>query len=399
MHKLKVLIFMKKSDLRPAGGPAGFCYNIHQEILKQNIDEIVFLPADEKRNVDRVNFYRNIEKHLPKWLNAAQIAYRRKNGYQKMIKNPALYNLNFDDYDAIHFHSTISLFKFRRDIENYRGKIILTTHSPVPQHQEIFSELPTKTEKKIYNNFYSKLDQIDEFAFKRADYIVFPCADAEESYLNNWRRYREIHDYLNENGKLIYIPTGIEPKVVRQSRQEVCAKYSLREDRFIVSYVGRHNKIKGYDLLQQIATNLWHRGNDFSFLICGKESPIRGLNDLRWIEIGWTNDSQSIIAASDVFVLPNRETYFDIIMLEVLSCGRIVVASRTGGNKYFEKIKAKGIFLYDTVEEATTIIEKIATMNIIEKRKLEESNRELFYENFTTDKYIKKYLDFLSSII
>lgn len=69
-----------------------------------------------------------------------------------------------------------------------------------------------------------------------------------------------------------------------------------------------------------------------------------GLKDSRWKEVGWTNDSQSIIAASDVFVLPNRETYFDIIMLEVLSCGKIVIASRTGGNKYFEKIGAKGVF-------------------------------------------------------
>lgn len=395
---MKVLIFMKESDLRPAGGPAGFCYNIYQEIMKQKIDDIVFLPADEKKKIERIEHYRGIVKRLPKWVNFMQIAYRRKRDYQKMIESPALHDMNFDDYDAIHFHSTISLYKFRRDIEDYKGKIILTTHSPVPQHQEIYSELPTKTEKRIYKDFYSKLNQIDEFAFKRADYVVFPCEDAEESYFNNWDKYSEIHNYLRENEKLVYIPTGIEPKPVLRSRQEVCQEYSLNKERFIVSYVGRHNEVKGYDLLQQIATNLWKRGNDFSFVICGKESPLCGLRDQRWIEVGWTNDSQSVIAASDVFVLPNRETYFDIIMLEVLSCGKIVIASRTGGNRYFEKIGAEGIFLYDTVEQATAIIEKIAAMDVNEKKRLEDSNRELFFECFTTDKYVKKYLDFLNSV-
>ena len=395
---MKVLIFMKESDLRPAGGPAGFCYNIYQEVLKQKIDDIVFLPADEKNVVERIALYRQITKHLPKWVNTMQIAYRRKQNYQKMIKTPTLHNIDFNAYDVIHFHSTISLYKYRKDLEKYEGKIVLTTHSPIPQHQEIYAELPTETEKRIYRKFYLQLNQIDEYAFMKADYVVFPCADAEESYLNNWDKYKEIHNSLTENGKLIYIPTGIEPKPVLRNRQVVCNEYSLNKENFIVSYVGRHNEVKGYDLLQKIATNLWSRGNDYTFLICGKESPLCGLKDQRWNEVGWTNDSQSIIAASDVFVLPNRETYFDIIMLEVLSCGKIVVASRTGGNKYFEKIGAEGVFLYDTVEEATEIIERVAAMDVHEKKRLEESNRELFFERFTTDKYVSEYLNFVNSI-
>ena len=274
----------------------------------------------------------------------------------------------------------------------------MTTHSPVPQHQEIYEELPTELEKRFYRRFYSTLEQMDEYAFKRADYVIFPCPDAEESYLKHWEKYQKIHDDLKFNKKLIYIPTGIVPKRVICSREKVCMDYSLNENDFIISYAGRHNQVKGYDLLQQIAVMLWNRKNNFQFIICGKENPILGLKDSRWKEVGWTNDSQSIIAASDVFVLPNRETYFDIIMLEVLSCGKIVIASRTGGNKYFEKIGAKGVFLYDTVEEATKLIEKIAAMSTEEKKKLEISNKKIFEECFTIDKYVDKYLKFLNSI-
>lgn len=395
---MKVLIFMKESDLRPAGGPAGFCYNIFQEVKRSNIEDIVFLPSDGNKKIKQVNFYRKIIKYFPKWFNSAQIAYRRKRDYQKMIDNPEIYDIDFSSYDAIHFHSTIALFKYRKNLESYKGKIILTTHSPVPQHLEVYAELPTKLEKKLYKKFYSTLDQIDEYAFKKSDYVIFPCEDAEESYSKNWEKYRSIHNDLVQNGKLVYIPTGIVPKKIVRSRKEIYKEYLLKNGEFLISYVGRHNAVKGYDLLQQMAGKLWEKHKDFHFVICGKESPMKGLNDERWTEIGWTNDSQSVIAASDLFVLPNRETYFDIIMLEVLSCGKIVVASRTGGNKYFEKIGVKGVFLYDTIEEATKIIEKISNMTVEEREKLELSNREAFNARFTVDKYVDTYLKFLYSI-
>lgn len=395
---MKVLIFMKESDLRPAGGPAGFCYNIFQEVRRNNIEEIVFLPSDDNKKIKQINFYHKIIKHFPKWLNSLQIAYRRKRAYQKMIDNPEIYNIDFSDYDAIHFHSTISLFKYRRNLECYNGKIILTTHSPVPQHLEVYEELPTQLEKKIYKKFYSTLDQIDKYAFEKADYVIFPCEEAEESYIKNWAQYQSIHNNLVQNGKLVYIPTGIIPKKIMCSREEIYKKYLFKECDLLISYVGRHNEVKGYDLLQQMAGQLWKTHRNFRFVICGKESPMKGLSDERWTEIGWTNDSQSVIAASDVFVLPNRETYFDIIMLEVLSCGKLVIASRTGGNKYFEKIGVKGVFLYDKVEEAIGIIERISNMTVEERRKLEQNNKEVFNTYFTADKYVNTYVKFLYSI-
>lgn len=395
---MNALIFMKENDLRPTGGPSGFCYNIFREIKRKNIGGIEFLPADDAKHAMQVSIYRKITNFLPKWVNAVQIAYRRKKDYQTMIKTPVCHGIDFSRYDAIHFHSTIALYKYRKDLENYSGKVLLTTHSPVPQHMEIYMELPTEVEKKIYKNFYAHLDVIDEYAFNRADYVVFPCEEAEESYLKNWKKYAEIRTKLKSEGKLVYIPTGIEPKKVQKDREQICSELSLNKESFIISYAGRHNQVKGYDLLQKLAMDLWNRGNEFPFIICGRESPIQGLRDKRWNEVGWTNDTQSYIAASDAFVLPNRETYFDIIMLEVLSCGKIVVASKTGGNKYFDKIGAKGVFLYETTDEAVRIIESISAMSRQKREQLEDSNRELFNRLFTTDKYVVKYQDFLNTI-
>lgn len=395
---MNTLIFMRESDLKPSGGPAGFCYSIMQEVKKQKIDRIEFLPNINEEQAKQVALYRKVTSKLPKWINAAQIAYRRKKDYERMIKSPVKHDVDLDKYGAVHFHSTISLYKFRKDLETYSGKVILTTHCPVPAHQEVFAELPTKFEKKFYRKFYSSLDQIDEFSFQRADYIIYPCEDAEESYFKNWEKYASLHDKLKEQGKLIYIPTGIEPKKVIKNRKQICEELGLQQDEIIVSYAGRHNEVKGYDLLQKIAQNLWNQGKNYQFIICGNQAPLKGLDDARWHEIGWTNDSQSYVSASDVFVLPNRETYFDIVMLEVISCGKIVIASRTGGNKYFERIGADGILLYDTLNEAADLVKRIAEMSKEQRLNLEESNRRIFRKYFTTDKYVSKYLSFLDSI-
>lgn len=117
--------------------------------------------------------------------------------------------------------------------------------------------------------------------------------------------------------------------------------------------------------------------------IAGREGPLTRLENPSWIEIGFTKDPYSLISAGDVFVLPNNETYFDLVMIEVLSLGKIVIASRTGGNKYYEKAGAKGVFLYDTLAEAEELVDKVKAMSKEERKKLEKENR-CFYEKYLT---------------
>lgn len=46
----------------------------------------------------------------------------------------------------------------------------------------------------------------------------------------------------------------------------------------------------------------------------------------------------------DVFVLPNRQTYYDLILLEVMRAGKPVLLTTTGGNKHFLGYKDTGLF-------------------------------------------------------
>ena len=130
---------------------------------------------------------------------------------------------------------------------------------------------------------------------------------------------------------------------------------------------------------------------------CGKEEPMKGLKNKNWIEIGWTKDADSYINMSDIFVLPNRETYFDLVLLEVMSIGKIVIASRTGGNKYFEKYDS-GIFLYETEDEFIELVTKIKKMNEEERKIYGEKNRQIYREFYNAQEFYLRYISNIKQI-
>ncbi|EID84148.1 Glycosyltransferase [Treponema sp. JC4] len=254
--------------------------------------------------------------------------------------------VNIDDYDLIHFHDTYSIYTLRKSLENYKGKIALTSHSPQPLHQE-FIENSTKIERKLLRKTYSELYKIDEYAFNRADYIVFPTKYSDEPYINRWEGYREFKK--TNQFKYRYFLTGTLKPQIRKSKLEIREKYNIPEDAFVLSFVGRHSAIKGYDDLIKYCEKFCS-GNTY-VLVAGAQGNIVYPKNDHWVEIGWTNDPYSIMNAADVFVLPNKETYFDLVLLEVLSIGTIALVSNTGGNKYFDSDKYPGVVLYDNEQD------------------------------------------------
>ena len=392
---MKVLIFMDKTKLAPTGGPVGYCYNIKEYIDCYGSDvEIHFLneseeskPASNKKGLKAI-LLKFLNKHARWFMN-----YRFYNG----IINKNQHAVKIDDinsYDFIHFHTTLDLYRERKELDGYTGKVIITSHSPIPSHMEIESDVLSKGEKKVFKKLYHNLSQIDEYAFKRADYIFFPCKEAEESYGEKWPKYLEMSNELQDKKR--YILSGINACSYKHDRQAIRSQLNIPQDAFVVNYVGRHNTTKGYDLLKEMGEKLLVDDNKY-VVVCGKESPLTRLQNAHWIEIGWTTDAHSYTNASDVFVLPNRDTYFDLIFLEVLSLGKIIVASRTGGNKIF-KGKSNGIFLYDTTDEAIDIINNIKKLSSEKKESLERENKALFEKEFTTRVFVENYTKLLKEL-
>ncbi len=382
---MKALIFMQEDKLTPRGGPFAVGYYLNEERRACGDTCIEFLPPSQPQDqapTKRRGRLRSLFSRM-----ASTFAY--------LYKAPPENTFDFSPYDIVHFHETSELYKQRGNLKNYRGTVILTSHCPVPYHRERYLGF-SRAEKVLYRAMYSRLKGVDRYAFSRADYIFFPCQEAEEPYADTWPEFSTIADTKRDAFR--YVLTGIPPAKAAKTRAQVCEMCGIDEGRFIVSYVGRHNKVKGYARLLRIGEQVLSQHPDVQFLVAGKETPLHGLQHERWHEVGWTTDPHSYIAASDVFVLPNEATYFDIVMLEVLSLGCIVVASRTGGNKYFEKNGVEGIFLFDTEEEAVAHIAAIKAMTPEQRAALGAKNKAYYEAHLTSGAMYRAYVQQLTTI-
>lgn len=386
---MKVLIYAFKSQLAPIGGPLGYLYNLKQEIDKNHDASIEFIQEDFKYE----SWKRKIRDIRCTKLRTILIRLKNIYKYWLLVYGRKHYaQINLSNYDAVHFHSSLDMYSVRDSLSEYTGKVIFTSHSPTLLSFEIWDK--SSWLEKLFLRIFRKLKQMDTYAFNRADYFIFPCPEAEEPYYHAWKEYADFKKEHQE--KYRYLLTGIRPCKVKDNRENICKKYNIPLDSFIFCYVGRHNSIKGYDLLKEYAKEFLCQHHNVYFLIAGKEEPYQRLKNERWIEVGWTNDPHSLIAASDAFILPNRETYFDLILLEVLSLGKIVIASSTGGNKHFTNIES--VFLYNSKHEALNIMDNISKMSLAKRKNLEIISKNTFVNNYTCEIFYDNYKHILNSI-
>jgi glycosyltransferase involved in cell wall biosynthesis len=388
----KVLIFMRIDMLKPTGGPVGYLFNVHKALAKHNINNINFIQPLHYNNINIIK--KLIKMIIPKKIKKLIINYKLVNS---IYYNNTDINYNFNEYDAVHFHTTNALFMNRFNLKNYNGKVILMSHSPKPAHMEIIEDQLSRFEKLYYGKKLKSIKKIDKFAFSRADYIIFPCHEAKEPYEKNWTYFLEIEN--NNIEKFKYLPTGCNKCYAKLTEKEIRETYKIPYDAFVICYIGRHNETKGFDVLKKLGEAIINKNENIYFLIAGNEGPIKKLNHERWIEVGWTNDPHSLINACNLFLLPNKETYFDLILLEVLSLGKLLLISDTGGNKYYKKFDEKGIYYFNNINEALKLIYDIKNLEPEYVRNLELSNLKLFDEYFTMDVFLENYISLLDNII
>lgn len=388
---MKLLVW-NTYDLGPKGGPAGYLYNIKQHSGQAgfNIDFLSDLELEFK--------YR---KTNDRWTNLLVRVLMKIDPSQKkkfldsyvVTKQEIACDISvLSEYDAIHFHTTYELFQARRLLRAYRGKIILQSHSPKPFLYEVMEDRFGISAPHPYA-VMRYLTQIDRFAFKRADTIVFPCRESMDSYVS---RYRFILRFLK---KTVFLPTPYE--TANTAGIDIKKELQLPEDSFLVLYAGRHNYVKGYDLIKKAAEEIFklNVSPPIHFLIAGQESPLIGLQNISWHELGWRSDIGAIMKSSDCMVLLNRETYFDLILLEALAHSLPVILSKTGGNKYFAKYSSPGLLFCEL--NGHTLANMIIALSKRGKSELKEygnRNREVIDEYFTWGEFFRTYKAIITGV-
>lgn len=379
-------IAFKKSNLRPVGGPAGYLYNLNYGLERIGDTSVRFMAGEDAPKINA-----SVKSRVPMLLREVNryLYYKRELSTQIVLDDSLL------ACSTLHFHSTMDLYRARNQLKGYKGKVLLTSHSPVVTYLQIL-DLFSPNRRKYLKDLMAELAEVDRFAFSLADYIIFPCAEAEECYFNTWDEYPNIR----EQSKIKYLPTGLKQVSPLRKKCSTRSELGIPPEAFVISFVGRHNEVKGYDVLVDLANRL--RGySDVWFLVAGVEGPMYQPNYPRWVEVGWTNDPHSIISASDVFVLPNRETYFDLVFLEVLCLGIPIIASKTGGNKYFGSIdqgRPSGISLYEDVDELESAVVSLYESDSAYRRNCGEANRALYERSFSAEVFASEYLQLVEGL-
>lgn len=391
---MKVLEYMAYNTLKPTGGPRGYLYNLDKG-LKDIADdevEICYLP-DNSKEKHKASFNR-----LPYFIKQIYFDYVMLNRARQLLDNSAGHYsiIDLNQYDMIHFHSSLTLLAVRDSLKTYNGIVLLTNHSPKPQYREWIEDVISIKEYKRHATIYNQLSELEAKSYDLANYIVFPCVEAEEPCINKWDLYPKVREKNSHKYKYVLTGTGLPLKTL--CREEVCQKYNIPIDAFIINYVGRHNTTKGYDLLLKIGEKVLEKHQNVYFLIAGQEGPLYGLKHERWIEVGWINDPGTYYSSSDIFILPNKETYFDLVMLEALASETVILASKTGGNKYFEKYNSNGILLYSDIDNAVTKLDMLLNLGHEKLKELAKSNTEVYQNQFTIRKFAEGYLSLWKSL-
>lgn len=119
------------------------------------------------------------------------------------------------------------------------------------------------------------------------------------------------------------------------------AELGLPADAVVVGSVGNIRAAKGYDVLLRAAALLNPSNRGIHFVVAGH--PRKGLYEsllaLRadlGVEsavhfLGFRDDAASVLAASDVFLLPSTSEGFSISTIEAMASGVPVIATRSGG--------------------------------------------------------------------
>jgi len=124
------------------------------------------------------------------------------------------------------------------------------------------------------------------------------------------------------------------PKKRREKRE----KLNIREEEFLVGYVGRLSYEKGLKYLIEAASTLNELGIPIKVLIIGKgpqKDELRSLVKDKGIEhkflfVGFQSDIEDWMPALDVFILPSLTEGTPMALLEAMSFGVPVIASRVG---------------------------------------------------------------------
>lgn len=389
------------SLVRPGGGPPGYLFNLKQGLEKSSVDTIrVFgLSYNDDRTftggsapVSRNSLKYWALRAIPRSISKHYYSFKTRQVWKRAFSCPASLDLTGQS-ELIVFHSSLLASQaLHAGALSPSSRFLVMPHAPTDMATEIVANLAgargfSPSQLTSLRNDLAKLEiQVYESAMG----LVAPCSEALSGYFDYDGGKQAAFRAL----RLYDIPSGIAALEPTKNREQVLHEWGLPTDKQLVGFFGRYAGHKGYDLFCDAAQIAQANGREDVFFLsagAGSIEPPEHLENFR--NLGWQSaELPNLLASVDVVVIPNRVTYFDLLVLEALSLGKPVITTRTGGNILFED--QEGICLLshcsaDAICEALSDIcsspEKMSSMA--------QANLNLFASEYNLDAFIQRHVD------
>jgi len=281
------------------------------------------------------------------------------------------------DFDVVHTHNKLTL--------EYAVPAALLAGVPLVVHGiHGASPTPGPIRRSIY-----------QFLYARFDAVMLVSEALRDDVTNKWAvNDNKIHTIINGVDSELFCP--------KDKVQGLAKKHGISGDEFILGSVGRLSSVKNYSILIDLVAKLRDKGNNVKGLIVGNGPELdkltshindKGLKD-SFILVGESNEIPDYLAIMDLFILPSLSEGMSNSILEAMSCGKAIVATRVGGNPELVKDEVNGILVtpdnLDSLLQATELLMNNANI----REQMGEESRRIIENKYSLKCMVENYANF-----
>ncbi len=163
--------------------------------------------------------------------------------------------------------------------------------------------------------------------------------------------------------KIVVVPNGIDVdrfanSCINFNRDGFLKRKNLPTDCLLISSIGELRTLKRHDDLIRAAAIVTREFHNAHFVIAGVDTSASGenLKQLKDLSVelkleghihflGWLNDAEELLCATDVFVSASETESFGLSIVEAMAAGTAVVATRTEGAQEIIEDQLTGILV------------------------------------------------------
>lgn len=288
------------------------------------------------------------------------------------------------DYDIVHFHgASLPLFINLPILKLLRKKVIAKV-----------AAAKVGTEAGSLHGRYFFMGTLITRCLRMVDAFIATTAEIEEGLRNDGIAESKINRITN------FIDFRLSPPTFKGAKGEIKAKMGFDETDTIITFSGRFIRRKGIDYLLESWKDVSNKFPNAKLVLLGdgpllpeikKMSRVLGIDgsvDFR----GHVDLVADFLNISDVFVLPSLQEGMPNSLLEAMSCGLPVIASKIGGVVDVVEDGKSGILFEpgDASGLTSAVISLLNNSGL--RRKLGAEARKRIVEGFSIDVIAEKYI-------